>query len=139
MFPENIRYTTPAHQDYIHIQGTEETYTAWIPLGDCPQYFGGLAVLAGSHKFSVLPTKRAEGAGGLGVDTDHLNLTWVSTDYRIGDFLLFQSLAVHKALPNQTNRPPPSFRRLSLSRSISTDYRRLAPAALQSHVMGRNL
>ena len=31
MFPENIRYTTPAHQDYIHIQGTEETYTAWIP------------------------------------------------------------------------------------------------------------
>ena len=102
MFPENIRYTTPAHQDYIHIQGTEETYTAWIPLGDCPQYFGGLAVLSGSHKFSVLPTIRADGAGGLGVETDHLNLVWVSADYQIGDFLLFQSLAVHKALPNQT-------------------------------------
>ena len=77
IFPENIRYTTPAHQDYIHIQGTEETYTAWTPLGNCPQYFGGLAVLAGSHKFNVLPTKRADGAGGLGVETDHLNLTWV--------------------------------------------------------------
>ncbi|MCZ6676956.1 MAG: phytanoyl-CoA dioxygenase family protein [Candidatus Poribacteria bacterium] len=102
MFPENTKYTTPAHQDYIHIQGTEETYTAWIPLGDCSQHFGSLAVLAGSHKFGVLPTKAAHGAGGLGVETDHLNLTWVSTDYRMGDVLLFQSLTVHKALPNQT-------------------------------------
>jgi ectoine hydroxylase-related dioxygenase (phytanoyl-CoA dioxygenase family) len=102
MFPENTKYTTPAHQDYVHIQGTEETYTAWIPLGDCPQTFGGLTVLSGSHKFGVLPTKAAYGAGGLGVDTDHLNLSWASTDYRIGDALLFQSLTVHKALPNQT-------------------------------------
>lgn len=102
MFPENTKYTTPAHQDYVHIQGTEETYTAWIPLGDCPRHLGGLAVLAGSHKCGVLPTRAAYGAGGLGVDTDGLDLTWVSTDYQVGDFVLFQSLTVHKALPNQT-------------------------------------
>ena len=45
MFPENTKYTTPAHQDFIHIRGTEETYTGWIPLGDCPTHIGGLTVL----------------------------------------------------------------------------------------------
>lgn len=28
IFPQNTLHTTPAHQDYLHIQGTEETYTA---------------------------------------------------------------------------------------------------------------
>src|SRR5262245_16542802 len=45
IFPQNTQFTTPSHQDYIHIQGTEETYTAWIPLGDCPAALGGLIVL----------------------------------------------------------------------------------------------
>ena len=105
MFPENTKYTTPAHQDYIHIRGTEETYTAWIPLGDCPKYLGGLSVLSGSHRSGVYPVKPAFGAGGLGIDTDPLEadgMYWVSGDYEIGDALFFHSHAVHKALPNQT-------------------------------------
>ena len=105
MFPENTKYTTPAHQDFIHIRGTEETYTAWIPLGDCPKYLGGLSVLSGSHRFGIYPVQPAFGAGGLGIDTDPLEadgMHWVSGDYEIGDALFFHSHAVHKALPNQT-------------------------------------
>ncbi len=105
MFPENTKYTTPAHQDFIHIRGTENTYTAWIPLGDCPKYLGGLSVLSGSHRSGVYPVQPALGAGGLGIDTDPLEangMHWVSGDYDIGDALFFHSHAVHKALPNQT-------------------------------------
>ena len=105
MFPENTKYTTPAHQDFIHIRGTEETYTAWIPLGVCPKALGGLTVLAGSHQGGIYPVKPALGAGGLGIDTAPLEtegLYWVAGDFGIGDALFFHSHAVHKALPNQS-------------------------------------
>ena len=106
MFPENTKYTTPAHQDFIHIRGTEETFTAWIPLGDCPTNLGGLTVLVGSHRYGIYPVKPAFGAGGLGIDTEPLEadgLNWVSGDYEIGDAMFFHSHTVHKALPNQTS------------------------------------
>ena len=105
-FPENTKYTTPSHQDYIHIRGTEETYTAWIPLGPCPTELGGLSVLSGSHRDGIYPVQPAFGAGGLGIDTAPLEangLYWVSGDYEVGDALFFHSHAVHKALPNQTS------------------------------------
>ena len=105
MFPENTKYTTPAHQDFIHIRGTEETYTGWIPLGACPKDMGGLLVLAGSHRGGIYPVKPALGAGGLGIDTAPMEadgLYWVAGDFEIGDALFFHSHAVHKALPNQS-------------------------------------
>ena len=103
IFPHNVRFTTPAHQDYVHIQGTENTWTAWIPLGDCPRALGGLAVMLGSHHNGVYPVHSAYGAGGLGINTDVLPFPWATADYQTGDVLLFHSLTVHKALPNLTN------------------------------------
>lgn len=100
IFPQNVRHTTPSHQDYVHIQGTKETYTAWIPLGECPEALGSLAVLRGSHTLGILPVYRADGAGGLGIDTDSLQNQWVGGDFGLGDVILFHSLTVHKALPN---------------------------------------
>jgi len=106
MFPENTKYTTPAHQDFIHIRGTEETYTGWIPLGPCPEVLGGLSVLSGSHRGGIYPVKPALGAGGLGIDTAPLEADgfyWVGGNYEIGDALFFHSHAVHKGMPNQTS------------------------------------
>lgn len=100
IFPQNTQFTTPSHQDYIHIQGTKDTYTAWIPLGDCPKELGSLAVLAGSHHEGVLPVHSAYGAGGLGIDTESLPHEWVGSDFARGDVIVFHSLVVHRALPN---------------------------------------
>ena len=36
IFPSATEHTTPAHQDYVHIQGTPDVWTAWMPLGACP-------------------------------------------------------------------------------------------------------
>ncbi|MBV9851370.1 MAG: phytanoyl-CoA dioxygenase family protein [Armatimonadetes bacterium] len=113
IFPQATAFTTPAHQDYVHIQGTPETWTAWMPLADCPQEQGSLAVLPGSHRQGLYPVHRALGAGGLGIDTEALPFAWAASDFEAGDVLLFHSHLVHKGLPNVT---PDRLR-------ISVDYR----------------
>jgi hypothetical protein len=79
-------------------------------VGDCPIELGGLAVLPGSHKVNqVLDHHFSLGAGGLYVDTEQeakthkeLDIAWHTTDYEIGDTLIFPALMIHKALPNYT-------------------------------------
>jgi len=101
-FPNTQQYSTPAHQDYAQIGGTDETWTTWIPLGDCPTSLGGLSILAGSHREEVLPHHPHIGVGGKSVETEALPYQWVSGDLACGDVLMFHSHTVHKALPNLT-------------------------------------
>ncbi len=113
IFPQNTAFSTPPHQDFVPIQGTTDTYTCWIPLGDCPREHGGLTVRAGSHERGVYELHLTRGLGGMAMDIDKVPGDWVTTDYRLGDALVFHSLTVHKALPNQS---PDRFR-------LSVDYR----------------
>lgn len=102
-FPKYTEHTTPMHQDFVHFQGSYDTYTCWAPVGDCPIELGGLAVLAGSHRMRAIREHNFSlGAGSLAVDESRLEGTWLSTDYQIGDSLVFNSLMVHQALPNLT-------------------------------------
>lgn len=93
---------TQPHQDWQYIRGSTATLTAWIPLGDCPRSLGGLAALPGSHRLGFREHVRSTGAGGMGVPTAGLGLPWLAADYRAGDVLLFNALAIHAALPNRT-------------------------------------
>lgn len=106
-FPKYTAHTTPIHQDFVHFQGTYENLTCWAPVGDCPVALGGLAVLKGSHKIGkVLDHHFSLGAGGLMInnaDQEALGLTWHTTNYEIGDTLIFPALTVHMALPNVTD------------------------------------
>ncbi len=129
IFPQNIVHTTPAHQDYLHIQGTEETYTAWIPLGDCPRDLGSLIVMPGSHRSGVCSVHRALGAGGAGIDTDALPFNWTGSDFQEGDVVLFHSLTIHKALPNLS----PNRLRLSVDFRYQPLSHPVAPSSLQPH------
>ena len=109
-FPKYTEHTTPIHQDFVHFQGNFETLTCWAPVGDCPIELGGLAVLPGSHKVKqVLDHHFSLGAGGLYVDVpeqarlhQELDVAWHTTDYEIGDTLIFPALTIHRALPNLT-------------------------------------
>ena len=100
IFPSATEHTTPAHQDYVHIQGTPDVWTAWMPLGACPHSLGGLSVLTGSHKLGILPVSRSLGAGGLKSHTDDVDGEWVSSPFGLGDALFFHSHTVHRGLPN---------------------------------------
>jgi hypothetical protein len=101
-FPQNLAHTTPAHQDYPFIQGAAETFTTWIPLGDCPRELGGLEVDAQTHVEGIRPHHLSLGAGAMGIDPSTLPDRWLTTDYKAGDVLVFHSHTVHRARPNVT-------------------------------------
>jgi hypothetical protein len=105
-FPKFNEHTTPIHQDFVHFQGTHDNLTCWSPVGECPIELGGLAVLRGSHKVErVLEHHFSLGAGSLHVDpAEHAELTgeWHTTNYEVGDTLIFPALTIHQALPNLT-------------------------------------
>ncbi len=100
MIPTDHDIPTPPHQDFIHIQGTKNVWTAWFPLGDCPIELGPLTCLAGSNKDGLLTYKAAEGPGGLEAYLCELDHPWALGDYQAGDVLTVSSETVHRALPN---------------------------------------
>ncbi len=90
---------TPPHQDFPLIQGSQNTWTCWSPLGDCPADLGSLAILRGSHKLGYVPIQLAEGAGGIGAQLCRDDGDWLGADFRAGDVLTFPAYTIHKALP----------------------------------------
>lgn len=103
IFPARDKYTTKAHQDFPNVQGTTEVYTAWMPLIECPMDVGPLQVAGGSHTNGVYDFGIAGGAGGIEIK-DPLEGTWASSDFAMGDVLLFHSMAVHKGVPNRSDK-----------------------------------
>jgi hypothetical protein len=100
--PHRDMVPTPIHQDFPLIQGTPNTWTCWFPIGECTKSLGGLAVLRASHRKGYLPIDIAEGAGGITAQLCPDEDQWLTTDYRVGDVLIFPSYTVHKAMPCQS-------------------------------------
>ena len=127
IFPQREVFTTPPHQDFIPIQGTADTYTAWIPLSDIPSELGGLQIASGSHRHGIYDFKPAMGAGGIAV-TNPLEGTWVNNPFKQGDVLIFHSMAVHKGVSNASDK---------LRMSIDARYQKIsdpiAPGSLLPH------
>jgi ectoine hydroxylase-related dioxygenase (phytanoyl-CoA dioxygenase family) len=101
IFPNFERGTIHAHQDHTAVAGDEESFTAWIPLSDCPIVEGPLRILAGSHRFGPQPTAGETGYIPEGMEKGD---GWVGGDIGLGDVLLFHSLTVHEAIPNRSNQ-----------------------------------
>lgn len=131
VFPNHPEITTPPHQDYRNNQGTVKLTASWIPLGDCRREDGALAVLEGSNRAGLLPLQFHLGPGNRGaiLSDDLLKLRWVSTDYKLGDILLFPSLTVHSALHN-TN---PHSMRLSVDFRYQLEGEALTEGCLKPH------
>ena len=127
IFPKRESFTTPPHQDFIPIQGTAETYTAWFPLHDLPPAMGGLEVAARAHRGGVYKFQPALGAGGLAI-TDSFAGTWTGGPFAQGDVLFFHSMTPHRGVPNTGER---------LRLSIDARYQRvadpIAPGSLLPH------
>ncbi len=102
IFPNLTRFTTPPHQDYFYIHGTSNTWTLWMPLGDCPEDLGGLAVAPRTHKKGLLDVRKADGAGGHACDASN-ELDWVYNETKAGDVVLFHSYTIHQGRDNNTN------------------------------------
>ena len=115
------------HSDWIYMRrGTRRLYTAWIPLMDLPLSSGPLMVLEDSHRDNP-HTRRylSMDVGKLGyLDaarfkhgtlvhggrysrrpdrvSKEFGARWLSTDYRLGDVMIFDTRNLHATLDNQT-------------------------------------
>jgi ectoine hydroxylase-related dioxygenase (phytanoyl-CoA dioxygenase family) len=89
MFPCAPEFATPAHRDQTYTNRTDDVWTAWIPLGDCPRRQGSLAVLPRSNR----PGLAAAAPGGA---------RWRSFDFAAGDVLFVHALTLHRALVNRS-------------------------------------
>ncbi len=130
-FPGSAAFATPPHQDYFYIRGAVETYSCWVPLGDCPMTLGGLAIWSGSHRFGFIEhSEKHQGAvGGRGVPVDETQAEWHTADFGLGDALYFRSYTIHKALPNLS----PNRLRLSTDNRYQFSKDAIDPAALKPH------
>ena len=116
-FPHSEEHTTRPHQDqaYYHQAGSG-SWTAWMPLGDCPGSLGALRLIPTSHLAGLLP--HGPGISGMVVPED---AAWAGSDFRLGDVLLFHPLTIHAAQHNQDPR--------RLRVSVDCRYRRQAGKA----------
>ena len=131
-FPDHFEAATPPHQDYPNNQGTEQLTAAWIPVGDIPYELGGLAVLRGSHKWGVLPLDVHLGAGNRRAVLPREMLEqcrWVTTEFSIGDVVLFPSKTVHASMHNASE----FFMRISVDFRYQLERESLTELVLEPH------
>ena len=76
----------------------------------------------------------ALGAGSLCINTDELADNWHTTDYEVGDTLIFPALTVHKALPNLTE----DRLRVSLDNRYTATDSIISDHMLEPHLNGFN-
>jgi phytanoyl-CoA dioxygenase PhyH len=99
-WPDNEWSEMAAHQDMPYVQGTLDTLTAWMPIGDCPSRGGALEVLRASHRDSL---REIFGTGKYrcaATKVDENSPEWRGADFRAGDVLIFTSLTIHRARRN---------------------------------------
>lgn len=120
--PHDDEYTPP-HQDYRLIQGSVDSLTVWVPLGDCPAALGSLRVLQGSHRDGLRPATATAGVGGMSIGVRDDDPAWRVADYRAGDVIVFTSLTVHGALRNNRDvlRLSADFRYQPLADPVNPD------------------
>lgn len=108
-----------AHYDMPYMgRGTRNLYTCWTPLGDVSYDMGPLIILEGSHSSPALERVR-ETYGKMDVDRDHVTGSfsddpleimekyggrWLTTEFEMGDVLIFDMFTMHASLANATER-----------------------------------
>jgi hypothetical protein len=123
---------TNPHCDIVFMsRGTKQLYTAWTPLDNIPYELGGLMVLEGSHLKSQalgeywevdvdtycvndkdssehLPWTWHNRGGSFAQDAfearDIVGGRWLSSEFGVGDVLIFSMYTLHGSLDNRTNR-----------------------------------
>jgi len=110
---------TGAHYDVVYMgRGSQRLHTMWVPFGDIEPTQGTLAMCVGSHDQPGFQKLR-DTYGKVDVDRDlvegwfskePMEITekfggqWATTNYRMGDVIIFGMYMMHASTTNLTNR-----------------------------------
>ncbi len=97
LFSGRFEHTTGLHQDFHQVGGTQNTWTVWIPLGDCDSDLGGVAVACGSNRRGYLDNARVISGELLDNQT-----VWHWNPFSCGDVFIFNSETIHQGRDNTT-------------------------------------
>lgn len=104
------------HADAVFMgRGTERLYTCWTPFGDVPLQMGPIVLWLGSHRderirgtYCRMDVDRDLIEGAFSDDPveviDKFGGVWASTDFEVGDALIFGIHLLHASLTNLTDR-----------------------------------
>jgi hypothetical protein len=108
-----------AHYDVVYMgRGTHNLYTCWTPITEVPYAMGPLAILVGSHRGPGYERVK-QTYGQMDVDRDHVtgNFSndpmemvdrfggqWQTTEFRMGDAVIFGMFTMHGSITNTSNR-----------------------------------
>ena len=108
-----------AHYDVVYMgRGTHNLFTCWTPITDVPYSMGPLAILVGSHRGPAYERIK-QTYGKMDVDRDHVTGAfsnnplemvdryggqWQTTEFRMGDVVIFGMFTMHGSLTNTSNR-----------------------------------
>lgn len=108
-----------AHYDICYMgRGTLDLYTCWTPIGNVTYDMGPLAILAGSHRDPSFDKVKAT-YGKMDVDRDHVTGAfsnnpvelvdqfggqWLTSEFEMGDVIIFGMFTMHASLTNTSNR-----------------------------------
>lgn len=107
---------TNAHFDVVYMgRGTRELLTCWTPLGDVDYTTGPLAILGDSPRldrvretYGELDVDRDQAEGHFSRDplelVESFGGRWLTTEFRMGDALVFGMYTMHGSLNNQSDR-----------------------------------
>ncbi len=114
----NEQYTG-AHYDFVYMgRGSRRLHTVWIPFGDATVDHGTLAVCRGSHNLPAFAPIR-DTYGRMAVDRDGIDGwftkdpmeivekfggEWQTSEFFMGDVILFGMHTMHASTTNLTNR-----------------------------------
>jgi len=106
-FYQHSNIASKAHIDYTYLnKGTQNVFTAWIPLGDCNIETGGLIYLQNSHNLKLESVKVMfpESKDKKWITNDLANLAkktckkWMYSDYKAGDIVIHSPFLIHASL-----------------------------------------
>lgn len=92
-------YGVPPHQDYVSVQGSADTLTVWVPLGDRAAEPAAIALLPLGDEPGLHELAWRDGiSAGIAAEPGS---GWEQPSLAVGDAVIYHGLTVHELLPNR--------------------------------------